>query len=153
MQLHLIAASNRQPEWVEAAFNAYAKRFSGAMRLQYRQVRLAKHTLPERRRDEEAERLLAAAPRQGVLIALDERGEPWSTRALAGHLEQWQRDSAAPCFVIGGPDGLAESLREAARHRWSLSALTLPHALARIVATEALYRAASVLAGHPYHRE
>jgi 23S rRNA (pseudouridine1915-N3)-methyltransferase len=153
MQVHIVAASNRQPDWVEAAFADYARRFSGSVRLQYRQVRLAKNPLAERRKADEGKKLLAAVPRHATLIALDERGESFSTQVLAGLLERWTQEAATACFLIGGPDGLAESVLAAAHRCWSLSALTLPHALARIIVAEALYRAASVLAGHPYHRE
>jgi 23S rRNA (pseudouridine1915-N3)-methyltransferase len=153
MQLTIIAASSRQPEWVETAFTAYAKRFSGALRLQYTQVRLAKNPAAGRRRAEEGEKLLAAVPRSALLVALDEAGQSWSTRRLAALLEGWIAEAARPCFVIGGPDGLDPAVLEAARLRWSLSALTLPHALARIIVAESLYRASSLLSGHPYHRE
>lgn len=153
MQLSIVAASSRQPDWVEAGFNDYAKRFSGAVRLQYAQVRLTKHPDAKRRKDEEAKKLLAAVPSGSVVVALDEGGRALSTRKLADRLEGWIAEAVRPCFVIGGPDGLGDAVFEAAQLRWSLSALTLPHGIARIVVAEALYRAASLLAGHPYHRE
>jgi 23S rRNA (pseudouridine1915-N3)-methyltransferase len=153
VQISLIAASNRQPEWVEAAFADYAKRFSGPVRLQYTQIRLAKQPTPEKRKADEAERLLAAAPAGALLIALDETGRSWTTRDLADRLSDWMREGLRPCFLIGGPDGHGEGVFAAADIRLSLSALTLPHALARIIVAEALYRATSVLSGHPYHRD
>lgn len=153
MKLSIIAASSRQPDWVEAAFNTYAKRFSGPVQLHYTQVRLSKQPKAERRRTEEGEKLLAAVPRGARLIALDQAGASWSTRKLATLLEGWIAESVPPGFVIGGPDGLSPEVRETAQQRWSLSALTLPHGLARILVAESLYRAQSLLAGHPYHRE
>lgn len=153
MRLHIIAASNRQPQWADAAFDTYSKRFSRSLRLQYTQVRLAKNPGAARRRAEEGKKLLAAVPNGARIIALDEAGECWTTRRLASMLESWIQEAATPCFLIGGPDGLADPVLEAAHLRWSLSALTLPHALARILVAESLYRASSVLSGHPYHRE
>ena len=153
MKLSIVAASNRQPQWVEDAFDHYARRFSGGMRLQYKQLRLSGQRETERRLADEGKKLLAAVPAGADIIVLDQGGESWSTRKLAGLLEGWMADATQPCFVIGGPDGLAPAVFAAARYRWSLSALTLPHALARILVAEALYRSFSVLSGHPYHRE
>lgn len=153
MQLHIIAASNRQPAWADEAFASFAKRFAGPVRLRYTQVRLSRDALLERRREVEGERLLAAAGRSDLIVALDERGKSFTTRQLASAFERWRSESAHPCFLIGGPDGLPGAVLAAAQLRWSLSPLTLPHALARVVAAEALYRASSLLAGHPYHRD
>lgn len=153
MLLHIIAAANRQPAWADQAFAEYAKRLTGPLRLKSTTVRLAGQADVERAKTLEGERLLKAAGNGSRLIALEESGEAWSTRQLAAQLEIWMRDAANPCFLIGGPDGHAAPLRARADVLWSLSPLTLPHALVRVVAAEALYRAASVLAGHPYHRE
>src|SRR5690606_28040779 len=102
---------------------------------------------------DEGERMLAAVPAGAHVVALDEHGAAWSTAELARRLEHWSGlGSSAVCFLIGGPDGLAPACLARARERWSLSALTLPHGLVRIVAAEALYRAVSLLEGHPYHR-
>ena len=153
MQVKIISASNRQPRWVEDGFDDYSKRFSGPVRLQYTQIRLAKHPDAERRKSDEAERLLAAAPAGALLIALDENGRSWTTRELAAQLGDWMREGLRPCFLIGGPDGHGQAVLEAASRRWSLSGLTLPHGLVRIIVAESLYRAASILSGHPYHRD
>jgi 23S rRNA (pseudouridine1915-N3)-methyltransferase len=153
MQISIIAASNRQPRWVEEGFDDYAKRFSGPLRLQYRQIRLAKHPDAEKRKADEAERLLGAAPPGALLVALDENGRRWTTRDLAGRLGDWMREGLRPCFLIGGPDGHGQAVLEASGLRLRLSDLTLPHGLVRIIVAESLYRAASVLSGHPYHRE
>ncbi len=152
MQLHIIAASNRQPEWAQAAFADFAKRFVNPVRLKYTQVRLSRDAALERRKTTEGERLLAAAGRPAVIIALHEAGRCWTTAQLAREFDRWISDSIDPCFLIGGPDGLSDDVLAAATLQWSLSRLTLPHALARVVLVEALYRASSLLAGHPYHR-
>ena len=153
MQLHIIAAANRQPAWADQAFAEYAKRFAAPLKLRYSAVRLAGHADIERGKALEGERLLSAAGDANPLVVLDERGVGFTTRELAGRLEGWLHDGTRPCFLIGGPDGHPETVLARADVRWSLSPLTLPHALARVVLTEALYRAASVLAGHPYHRD
>jgi 23S rRNA (pseudouridine1915-N3)-methyltransferase len=106
----------------------------------------------ERARTEEADALLAGA--QGArTIALDEHGKHWRTRDLAGRMDDWLLDGRDVAFLIGGPDGLAPRCLEAAEQRWSLSALTFPHMLVRVVLAEQLYRAWTVLQNHPYHRE
>ena len=155
MQIHLVAASNRQPAWVEAACAEYAKRLRGSVRLDLTDVRLAKRGASdpvERARDDEATRMLAALPKGAFVVALCETGTAWTTAELAAQLAGWMRHGETPGLLIGGPDGLGKSCIDAARARWSLSALTLPHGLAKIVVVEALYRAWSLLEGHPYHR-
>jgi len=153
MLLHIIAASSRQPPWVEAAFETYARRFSPPLRMKFTQVRLARDRGAERGKDEEGQRLINAAGRGATLVALDENGNSWTTRQLAAKLQEWIGSGVNPCFLIGGPDGHSAATLAAAQVAWSLSPLTLPHSLARILAAEALYRAASLLAGHPYHRD
>ena len=153
MRVTIVAASNRQPAWAEEAFDEYAKRYSGALQLEYKQVKLSRHSDVTRRLSDEGRKLLAAVPRGSSIVALDERGEPWSTRDLAGRLERWMAHDGRPCFIIGGPDGLAPDVTQAAERCFCLSALTLPHALARILVAESVYRAFSLLSGHPYHRE
>lgn len=153
MLLHIITASNRQPEWVETAFSSYAKRFSGPLQMKCTQVRLARNLPVERAREEEGRRLLQAAGRGALIVALEGTGRSWTTRQLAEKLDEWIGNGVNPCFLIGGPDGHTAATLAAADVCWSLSPLTLPHSLARIIAAEALYRAASLLAGHPYHRD
>jgi 23S rRNA (pseudouridine1915-N3)-methyltransferase len=101
----------------------------------------------------EGERILAALPRGATVLALDERGKSVTTQGLSVMLAQWMRDATQPVFVIGGADGLSDEVKERADKLVSLSALTLPHALVRVVLAEQLYRAWSILARHPYHRE
>ena len=156
MQIHVIAATNRQPAWVDEAYKHYAKRFRGKIELITTEIRLSKrskHSEIERARADEAERMLAAAPRNAYSVALLESGSNWSTAELAGRLAEWMRLGVQPCFFIGGPDGLGPACLEAASAQWSLSGLTLPHGLAKIIVVEALYRAWMVDEGHPYHRE
>jgi 23S rRNA (pseudouridine1915-N3)-methyltransferase len=155
LRLSLLTASNRQPEWVDAGTDDYAKRLRGRCTLEVKTVPLARRTAgtsAERAIVDEGERLLALVPQAAHVVALLERGKPWSTKELAGKLEGWMRLGAPVCFLVGGPDGLSPACESRANERWSLSSLTLPHGLVRIVVAEALYRAWSVLENHPYHR-
>jgi 23S rRNA (pseudouridine1915-N3)-methyltransferase len=155
VQIHIVAATNRQPRWVAEACAEYAKRLRGHAALTLRDISLAKrqpNAASDRCRDDEARRMLAALPTRAHPIALDEGGALWSTVELAGRIEAWSRDGSKPCMLIGGPDGLGPAALAAAGEVWALSRLTLPHGLAKIVVLEALYRAFSVRAGHPSHR-
>jgi 23S rRNA (pseudouridine1915-N3)-methyltransferase len=157
VRLVLVAASNRQPGWVGEGFAEYARRFRGGHSLELTEVPLgrrgAKAKTPAGSAVEsEGERMLAAVPAGARVVALDEHGAAWSTYDLAARFAAWQRLGAPVCFLIGGPDGLSARCVARAEERWSLSRLTLPHGLVRIVAAEALYRAWSLLEHHPYHR-
>lgn len=155
LRLTLITASNRQPEWVDAGADDYAKRLRGRCTLEIKTVPLARRTATtpvERAMHDEGERLLAQVPAGAHVVALLERGKPWSTKELAGKLEAWMQRGAPVALLVGGPDGLSPDCVARANERWSLSALTLPHGLVRVVAAEALYRAWSLLENHPYHR-
>jgi 23S rRNA (pseudouridine1915-N3)-methyltransferase len=155
LRLSLLTASNRQPEWVDAGTDDYAKRLRGRCTLDVKTIPLARRTASapvERAIADEGERLLALVPPGAHVVALEERGKAWSTKDLAGKLEGWMRLGAPVCFLVGGPDGLSPACEARANERWSLSSLTLPHGLVRIVVAEALYRAWSVLENHPYHR-
>lgn len=156
MQIHIVAATNRQPAWVDTACAEYAKRLSGQVTLAMHDIALAKRrggdVDAERHRDDEARRMLALIPATAHVVALDEAGALWSTAELVTRLKAWSREGAKPYLLIGGPDGLGRAALDKARETWALSRLTLPHGLAKIIVTEALYRAFSVLAGHPYHR-
>lgn len=134
------------PAWIQDGFHEYAKRMPPELRLEVVELK------PQ---DKEAEgkRLLASLPSGATLIALDERGKTLTTRELSKLLADWMRDGTQPAFAIGGADGLADAVKDRARMKVSLSALTLPHALARVVLAEQLYRAWTILARHPYHRE
>jgi 23S rRNA (pseudouridine1915-N3)-methyltransferase len=155
LRLSLISASNRQPEWVDAGADDYAKRLRGRCTLEIKTVPLARrtHSSPaERAIADEGERLLALLPAAAHVVALLENGKAWSTKDLAAKLETWMQRGAPVAFIVGGPDGLSPACVARANERWSLSNLTLPHGLVRVVVAEALYRAWSLLENHPYHR-
>ena len=154
MQMRLIAAGTRMPAWVDAGFADYAARLRGDYRLDITEIALGDRSGGDVRRAVESEgrRMLAAAGEQSFVVALQVGGKPLTTEQLAHWLEQRAREGDKPVFCIGGPDGLAAAVDARARLRWSLSALTLPHGLARVVVAEALYRAATVVKGLPYHR-
>jgi 23S rRNA (pseudouridine1915-N3)-methyltransferase len=155
MRIAVISASGKQPDWVRAGFETYARRLVGGVTLD-----LSELPLPKRSRgadvarllDREGERMLAAVPAGARIVALDERGRGLSTADLAARLEDWMGSGGDVALLIGGPDGLAPACLERAQERWSLSPLTLPHGLVRIVVAEAIYRASTLLRGHPYHR-
>ena len=155
LRLSLITASNRQPEWVDDGADDYAKRLRGRCTLEIKTIPLARRTAStptERAIDDEGERMLAVLPTGAHVVALLETGKPWSTNELAAKLEGWMQRGAPVAFLVGGPDGLSAACVARANERWSLSSLTLPHGLVRVVVAEALYRAWSVLENHPYHR-
>jgi 23S rRNA (pseudouridine1915-N3)-methyltransferase len=154
MRMRLLAAGTRMPDWVDAGFDDYAKRLRGEYRLKLTEIPLGDRSGGDLRRAVEAEgkRMLAAAGDRHYLIALQVGGKALTTEQLARWLEDRAREGDHPVFCIGGPDGLAPEIDGHARLRWSLSALTLPHGLARVVVAEALYRAVSLIKGLPYHR-
>jgi 23S rRNA (pseudouridine1915-N3)-methyltransferase len=156
MKLFVVAVGTRMPAWVDAGFDEYARRMPRDARLALAEVK------PENRGagravgrllEAEEKRILAAVPAGSLRIALDEGGALLATKELAGRIERWRHGGADLAFMIGGPDGLAERLKRGAAFRWSLTPLTLPHGLARVVLAEQLYRAVSILHNHPYHRE
>ena len=155
LRLSLITASNRQPQWVDDGADEYAKRLRGRCTLEIKTVPLARRTATtpvEKAVDEEGKRLLAAVPTGAHVVVLLETGKLWSTTQLAANLEAWMQRGAPVSFIVGGPDGLSADCVNRADERWSLSNLTLPHGLVRVVVAEALYRAWSLLEKHPYHR-
>lgn len=156
MIIYLIAVGTRLTLWAEQGFKAYQKRFPPECKLHLISIPLAKRTKNSRATrsiEEEEEKILAAIPKRSRIIALDSKGQMWNTRQLAQSLQQWQLERQDISLLIGGPDGLGSSCLSHAKQVWSLSALTLPHALVRILVAEQLYRAFSLLQGHPYHRE
>ena len=147
------------PGWVDGAFEDYAKRLPPACRLTLREVPTAyrgaagrKGAAPAAAIRSEGEGLLRAVPNGARVVALDERGSAWSTADLAKRLEAWMADGRDTALLAGGPDGLAPECRERADVIWSLSRLTFPHGLVRVIVAEQLWRAWSVLHRHPYHR-
>lgn len=154
MKVRLIAVGNRPPEWVSAGFREYARRMPREMPLELVEVAPAarRNLPPERVQEIESERLLAHVGSRDWLVALDERGRTWSTVELAESLENWRMQGRDVTFLIGGADGLHAGCRARADQVVALSALTLPHALVRVVLAEQVYRAWSIIIGHPYHR-
>lgn len=155
MRLHLIAVGNKMPDWVEAGYQEYAKRLPGDCALQLHEIAPGQRTKGadlERARREEGEKMLAALPKAAHVVALEVNGRAWSTEQLSQRLAHWRQLGQDVALLVGGPEGLADSCRQKASEQWSLSPLTLPHPLVRIVLAEQLYRAWSILQGHPYHR-
>ncbi len=155
MKLLIVAVGQRVPDWAQVAWDDYAKRFPFELKVELKAVKTearGSKTL-ETLVAAERERIEAAIPRGSRIVALDERGTSLTTLALASKLKAWQLASDDVALVIGGPDGLDPAFRQAAHERIRLSDLTLPHAMARVLLIEQLYRAWSINAGHPYHRE
>lgn len=156
VKLTAIAVGTRMPSWAEEAFTEFAKRMPRELPLELKEIKAEPRSggkPVEALLAAEAVRIKVALPARSRLVALDERGADLSTQQLAGRLRQWMETGDDVVFVIGGPDGLASDIKAAAAESLRLSSLTLPHALARVVLAEALYRAASLLKNHPYHRE
>jgi 23S rRNA (pseudouridine1915-N3)-methyltransferase len=156
MRLRVIAVGTRMPEWVDAAVEDYTRRLRGSWKLEFNALAPASRKeaggAAQGAKSDEARRILALLSARDIVVPLDERGTQFSTLELASWFEARRVDGQDLVFIIGGPDGLAEPVLARGRWLWSLSRLTLPHALARVLLVEQLYRAASVLAGHPYHR-
>ncbi len=155
MRLLIVAVGQRVPDWAQTAWDDYAKRFPPELKVELKAVKteprgsrtLEQLVAAERKRIEEA------IPKGTRIVALDERGTALTTVALAGKLRDWQLGGSDVALVIGGPDGLEPAFRQAAHERIRLSDLTLPHAMVRVLLVEQLYRAWSINANHPYHRE
>jgi 23S rRNA (pseudouridine1915-N3)-methyltransferase len=155
VRLLLLAVGQRQPSWAESAYAEFAKRFPPEMRLELTSVKAEPRAgkTAEQLMALEATRLQAALPKGVRRVVLDERGDRLSTTQLALRMQVWLHDGRDAAFLIGGPDGLDPALKATADETLRLSDLTLPHAFARILLAEALYRAWTVMVGHPYHRE
>ncbi|MFT4190791.1 MAG: 23S rRNA (pseudouridine(1915)-N(3))-methyltransferase RlmH [Comamonas sp.] len=159
MRLLVVAVGQRVPDWAQTAWDDYAKRFPPELKVELRAVKteprgsktLESLYAAERERIEAA--IQGGLGRHPRIVALDERGTTLTTVALAGKLKDWQMAGDDVALVIGGPDGLAPAFKQQAHERIRLSDLTLPHAMVRVLLVEQLYRAWSVNAGHPYHRE
>lgn len=143
------------PAWVEAGYTEYARRLPAECVLRLTEIAAGRRTKGadlRRLTEKEGEQMLAAVPRGARVVALDVGGRGWSTEQLAEQLRGWLADGRDLALLVGGPEGLAPACLAAAGERWSLSPLTLPHPLVRVVLAEQIYRAWSLLAGHPYHR-
>jgi 23S rRNA (pseudouridine1915-N3)-methyltransferase len=154
VRLVLIAAGTRLPSWVNEGVAEYAARLKGEYRFELKEIPLGQRSGGDVKQAlaKERERMSAALPANAYLVALQVTGQPLTSEQLAKFLETRARDGRDVAFLIGGPDGIPPELDARADFRWSLSPLTLPHALARIVVAEALYRAVTIIKGHPYHR-
>lgn len=155
MRIHLIAVGTRMPDWVIEAYRDYASRCQRDCTLKLIEVSAGKRTKSadlEKIRIEEGERLLAAVPRSCRVVALDVHGKPWSTQQLSGQLQAWMQSGLDIALLVGGPEGLSEDCMQRAEQSWSLSPLTLPHPMVRVIVAEQLFRAWSILNNHPYHR-
>lgn len=156
MHIRLLAVGDRQPSWVDDAFGIYTQRFP-------REWKFRLDTIATARRDKnnksqkaiaaEGQQIMARLSSNEAVVLLDERGKQLTSKRLATRLAAWQNDSRDLCFVIGGPDGVSDDCRRRADFTWALSELTLPHGLARVLFAEQMYRAWSLQAGHPYHRD
>lgn len=156
MKLHVIAVGHKMPGWIAAGVDDYTRRMPPDWPLTLTEIKPGHRTAGEdgaRARQLEAEKIQAALPANAALVVLDERGTQATTRELAAWLQAWMNESIVPAFIIGGADGLDDSLKARAHKTLGLSRLTLPHALARVVLVEQLYRALCILKGHPYHRD
>ena len=155
MRIHLIAVGTKMPAWVTQGFEEYARRLPADCALQLVEIaagKRGKNADIARITRDEGERTLAAIPKGARVVALDVKGRSWSTGQLSQQLDGWRHEGRDIALLVGGPEGLAAECLAHAEQCWSLSPLTLPHPLVRIVVAEQLYRAWSILHGHPYHR-
>lgn len=144
------------PGWVEEGFNEYLRRFPSDMQLYLTEIpagKRGKNADIKRILQKEGELTLAAIPKGNRIVTLEVTGKPWDTPTLAAQMTKWQLDGRDVSLLIGGPEGLAPECIAASEQRWSLSALTLPHPLVRVIVAESLYRGWSINNNHPYHRE
>lgn len=156
MRVSVVSVGHKMPAWIQSGWREYVKRLPPEIKVELVELKPEERTsgkTVEKAKALEGERILAAIPEGATVYALDEKGRPVTTQGLSVMLAQWMRDATHPVFVIGGADGLSDEVRTRADKLLSLSALTLPHGLARVVLAEQLYRAWSILASHPYHRE
>lgn len=155
MLIRILAIGNKMPSWVTTGYQEYAKRFPPSCTLELIEIPAEKRTKQAdiaRITQREGEKILQTIKPGNRIIALEVQGKPWSTEQLAQHLTTWHQEGRNIDLLIGGPDGLAADCVNKADTKWSLSPLTLPHPLVRIILAEQLYRALTIMQGHPYHR-
>lgn len=155
MKINLICIGHRAPSWVKEGFEEYTQRLPASCRLNLIEIPLQKRTKQTdllRLQRQEAKQMLAAIIPGSWVIALDEHGQHWDSQQLAQQLARWMQTYHTLTLLVGGPEGLAQECLQSAQQHWSLSSLTLPHQLVRIVVAEQVYRAWSLLNHHPYHR-
>lgn len=155
ISMRLLTLSQRQPGWLDEGFREYQRRLSAGVRLELVELPLPgrrARSQPELLKAQEAERLRRNFSSSAIQVALDVSGRKLTTEQMAQQLQEWVEVGQDVDLLIGGPDGLAESVRDEARLVWSLSPLTFPHGLVRVIVAEQVYRAWTILQGHPYHR-
>ena len=155
MDIHLISIGNKMPQWVNEGYNEYAKRMPPECKVKMVEItpgHRGKGADVNRAVREEGERMLAAIPKGAFVVALDVKGKAWSTEQLADKMTNWMQQGQPVALLIGGPEGLCRACVEAANLKWSLSSMTFPHPLVRVIMAEQLYRAWSIINNHPYHR-
>ena len=156
MKIQLIAVGTKMPDWVEKGYQEYARRFPASLSLELLEINAGKRGKNAdivRILKKEGELTLAVIPKGNKIVTLEVTGKPWSTPQLAENMKNWQLDGRNISLLIGGPEGLAPECIAKSEQKWSLSALTLPHPLVRIIVAESLYRAYTLTINHPYHRE
>lgn len=156
MRISIVTVGSRMPGWVTEGVAEYSRRLPRELGLEWKELPLAprgKSSSPAQLKEKEGEQILKAIPAGDRVIALDVLGKSLSTPQLAEQLAEWQMSGDNYSLLIGGPDGLSEACLARAERRWSLSALTLPHPLVRVLLAEQLYRAWTITVNHPYHRE
>jgi 23S rRNA (pseudouridine1915-N3)-methyltransferase len=155
MKIRLLAVGGKMPDWVTQGFVEYSKRLPNEMSLELVELPLGhrgKSADKARAIRQEGDAMLAAIPKGDRVIALEVKGRAWATEQLADHIRDWQMDGRNISLLVGGPDGLDPRCVEVADQKWSLSALTLPHPLVRVILAEQVYRAWTIIQGHPYHK-
>lgn len=155
MKIKILTVGTKMPAWVNQGVSEYTKRLPNDLKLEMVEIALAtrgKNADIKRIIQKETDALLSHVQPQDHVVALEVKGKNWSTEQLAQNLESWQMEGRNLVFLIGGPDGLGDACRKRANQQWSLSALTLPHPIVRVVLAEQLYRAWTVTQNHPYHR-
>lgn len=156
MHIRLIAVGDKQPAWVDTAFQTYAERLPRQWKFRLDKIPTAQRSKSSKAtgaKDAEGAKVLGSIRPDDFVVLLDERGKALSSRELGTQLTEWQSAGRDVCFLIGGPDGVSEDCAARADFRWSLSRMTLPHGLARVMFGEQLYRAWTLTQGHPYHRD
>ncbi|MFK5950386.1 MAG: 23S rRNA (pseudouridine(1915)-N(3))-methyltransferase RlmH [Methylococcales bacterium] len=155
MQINLISVGNKMPGWVQQGYDEYAKRMPKACNLQLKEImpgKRGKNSDVARIVRDEGERMIQSVPAKTHIVTLDIPGKSWTTPELSMAMKRWMESGQNVALMIGGPEGLSDSVRELASESWSLSKLTFPHPMVRILVAEQLYRAWSILNNHPYHR-
>lgn len=156
MQIDLIAVGKRMPSWIETGFQEYVKRLPKNINFKLIEINPAirsKNNSAENYKRQEEENINAALAEKSLIIVLDEHGKPINSQKLANQLQTWNDENQHISLIIGGADGLSDAIKKKANQRWSLSEMTLPHGLVRVMISEQIYRAWTITQNHPYHRE